>query len=280
VGGVLAALIHNLLLQYILVWLLGCVAFAYRQRNYTVFAFFLTPFVVLLVDLSHPGDWQVSLLRIFNTVIGGVLALIAGFVVWPLWTREQLPEQLAKSIAANRRFFTGVLAVYLGQQYEARTLRTLSREARLENANAAATFQRVLSEPKAMRRDVKHLYALLSYNLQLYDSITILAAHLSTLKRHHTLSGLEQFAEQTENVLLRLEEIVCSGYHPISTEQFEESVQEVEASLQRLRETRLAELSAGLLETPNREAMTKFSPVNIELERLAHEVVSMAHIQE
>jgi uncharacterized membrane protein YccC len=280
VGGVLAAIIHNLPIQYTLVWLLGCVAFAYRQRNYTVFAFFLTPFVVLLVDLSHPGDWQVSLLRIFNTVIGGVLALVAGFVVWPRWTREQLPEQLAKSIATNRRFFSGVLAAYLGQQYEMGTLRTLSREARLENANTAATFQRVLSEPKAMQRNVKHLYALLSYNLQLYDSITILAAHLSTLKKHHTLSGLEQFAAQAENVLQRLEEIVCSGYHPISTDQFEESVQEVEASLQQLRETRLAELSAGLIETPNREAMTKFSPMNIELERLAHEVVSMAHIQE
>ncbi len=279
VGGVLAASIHNLLLQYILVWLLGCVAFAYRQRNYTVFAFFLTPFVVLLVDLSHPGEWQVSLLRIFNTVIGGVLALIAGFVVWPFWTRERLPEQLAKSIAANRRFLICVLAAYLGQQYETGKLRTLSREARLENANAAATFQRVLSEPKAMQRNVKHLYALLSYNLQLYDSITILAAHLSTLKRHHTLPGLEQFAEQAENILQRLEEIVCAGYHPISTEQFEESVQEVEASLQQLRETRLTELAAGLIETPNREAMTKFSPVNIELGRLAHEVVSMTHIQ-
>ena len=113
---------------------------------------FLTPFIVLLLDTVQPGDWEVAAVRSLDTVIGGLLALFAGYLLWPSWERERLPEQLARTIAANRDYFLGVVAGYRGQTSDPGVLRSARRQAQLENANAAAAFQRLLSEPEAAAR--------------------------------------------------------------------------------------------------------------------------------
>ena len=67
-------------------------AFDYRS-NYGFYVLFLTPFVVLMIDTVIPGDWEVALVRIFDTLIGGAIALAVTYILRPR-IAVNVPEEL------------------------------------------------------------------------------------------------------------------------------------------------------------------------------------------
>jgi fusaric acid resistance family protein len=66
-------------------WLLiPCAIFAAllpygRSVNYGLLATFVTPLVVLLIDLLHPAGWSLALDRLIDTLLGCAIALVIGF---------------------------------------------------------------------------------------------------------------------------------------------------------------------------------------------------------
>ncbi|HXW67610.1 MAG TPA: FUSC family protein [Thermoplasmata archaeon] len=68
--------------------LLGVLAvatvFAYggRSVNYTFFAFWITPVVIVLLNLVYSGGPALAVTRVVDTVIGGGLALLASLLLW------------------------------------------------------------------------------------------------------------------------------------------------------------------------------------------------------
>ena len=83
-------------------WLLGVLALlsfatlTLRWANYVAFSLALTPMIMVMLDLAHPGTVTDSFLRILHTIIGGLLAIVAGYLLFPLWERSKLPASLPK----------------------------------------------------------------------------------------------------------------------------------------------------------------------------------------
>jgi hypothetical protein len=57
------------------------VTYATRAVNYTLYALFLTVFLVLLLDLAYHGGPTLAADRVIDTAIGGLLAVSAGFLL-------------------------------------------------------------------------------------------------------------------------------------------------------------------------------------------------------
>jgi len=57
----------------------------FRAIDYGVYVLFLTPQFVLISALAEPGtgDLGLSWLRAVNSILGGILALAAGTLLWP-----------------------------------------------------------------------------------------------------------------------------------------------------------------------------------------------------
>jgi hypothetical protein len=83
IGVLLAALIHNVLVLDLLLALTCLLAYSHLPYSYTWFAAFLTPFVVLMINIAAPGNWQIALVRVFNTFLGGAIALIVAALLRP-----------------------------------------------------------------------------------------------------------------------------------------------------------------------------------------------------
>ena len=120
VGGVIALLISIFIrdqsMLFLCVALLAFTSFSIRSFGYGFFTLVLTPLFMVLLDLANPGDWKVSLFRILDTLIGGILGLIGGYTLFPIWEREQLPLQLARTLLALKEYFDKVTGAYLGKQ--------------------------------------------------------------------------------------------------------------------------------------------------------------------
>ena len=71
--------------------------FAARTVNYALFTFFLTSQFVLVSHIQQPDlhEPELAALRAFNSVLGAVLALLIGFLLWP----EKAPRELAGALA-------------------------------------------------------------------------------------------------------------------------------------------------------------------------------------
>ncbi len=99
-GGIiavpLAVLLRNTIGLDLVLAALCVLAYSHLRRSYGMYSAFLTPFVVLLVNASHPGDWRLALTRVEDSLAGGALALTVAFL---LRSRETAPLAAAAAVS-------------------------------------------------------------------------------------------------------------------------------------------------------------------------------------
>jgi uncharacterized membrane protein YccC len=66
-----------------------------RLRNFGLGATFMTPVILLLMDLLAPAGWRLPEERLVDTVLGCAIVLLAGYAPWPSSWHSQLPRQFA-----------------------------------------------------------------------------------------------------------------------------------------------------------------------------------------
>jgi uncharacterized membrane protein YccC len=127
--------------------------FGLRNHNYTLFALALTPTVLLMLDIAHPITVTDSFLRVLHTIIGSLLALLSGYLLFPLWESRRLPLEIAEALRAEAAFLRALREALLGKKE--RPISEFRRDAAVAVSNAAIAGQRLLSEPPDRRGDVE-----------------------------------------------------------------------------------------------------------------------------
>jgi len=157
-GAVLLVLIHGTWLLIPFGILAALLPFG-RSRNYGLLSTFLTPLVVVLIDLLTPAGWRLAEDRLIDTLIGCAIALLVGFAPWPMAWYSHLPRQYAQTVQDMCRYLEEVLgrpgsadgsgeAAAAGVSTRARLRRPTYRAL----ADLRAEFQRTMSEPPSISR--------------------------------------------------------------------------------------------------------------------------------
>ncbi|HTY65441.1 MAG TPA: FUSC family protein [Alphaproteobacteria bacterium] len=133
------------------------------RRRYGHAMAFLTPLIILLVGFSGPNPWEDLIERVVFTLIGAAAALVAGYVLWPQWEHDRLPDRLAAALRAGRRYAAAVFEVLPAAAAPTEKLGPLRRAAEIEVTNLDAAFQRMLTEPARQRGRVGKLFMLTVY---------------------------------------------------------------------------------------------------------------------
>jgi uncharacterized membrane protein YccC len=112
-----------------------------RGANYGVFSVFLTPLVILLLDLAVPSGSGLVTARLLDTLIGCAIVLVFGYLLWPQTWRAPLDEALRDAALALDAF---VDAAFTGDATERRRARRRNYRALTE---LQTQLQRRLAEP-------------------------------------------------------------------------------------------------------------------------------------
>jgi uncharacterized membrane protein YccC len=132
-----------------------------KARNFGLVAVFLTPLVVLLIDLLDTAGWHLAEARLIDTVLASAVVLVVGYAPWPSAWQAHLPGQFADTVRAVCAYMDEALVTGLGgsgaggsgrpggppdlrSRLRRRTFRALS--------NLRAEFERTMSEPAAVSR--------------------------------------------------------------------------------------------------------------------------------
>jgi len=217
-GTVAGALLAAMLLWFVhdIWWLLGILALlsfatlTLRWANYVAFSLALTPMIMVMLDLAHPGTVTDSFLRILHTIIGGVLAIVAGYLLFPLWERSKLPSQLAEAYLTTSLFLQALFA--LGK--ERLSVTEMRKRSGLAVANGVNSGQRLLSEPPHLRGDVEPVLASINFCRDIFYSLSAMA-HLPKEKLEQIRSATVQpIARELADDLDKLGVSLQSGQPP------------------------------------------------------------------
>ena len=133
---------------------LAMVALAVRAVSLGLFMAAITPLIVLLVETGQPGasEWSIALTRFALTTVGGIVAVVANFVLWPSWEPERLGAEARAAIGAHGEYAAAVLA-YLAGNATARAVEATRRGAGVATNSLEASISRALTEPGSAGRD-------------------------------------------------------------------------------------------------------------------------------
>lgn len=150
-GGVVAAILSLVcttpLSLAVALFPVTLIALTVRQVSFGLFIACVTPVVVLLSELSVPtGEIRLALMRALYTLIGGGLAVVGSFLLWPSWEPGRLRRELRDAIAAHGRYARTEIASILGEASD-EDVQQVRRAAGLASNNVEASLQRILLEP-------------------------------------------------------------------------------------------------------------------------------------
>ncbi len=169
----------NALFVILLICMIGSHSFA--RKNYVVSVLFMTPYILVLFDFLGMGSLSVARERIYDTLIGSGIAVMASYSLFPNWEHEKLKEAMVDIIKANMNYFEQVTLLFFEQRNSFTKYKVARKEVYVNTANLASLFQRMFSEPKSKQLYIKelHQFTVLNHLLSSY------VATLSLFYREH-----------------------------------------------------------------------------------------------
>jgi uncharacterized membrane protein YccC len=214
-----------------------------RSRNFGLQATFLTPLVVVLIDLLAPGGWHLAEDRLLDTLLGCAIALLVGYAPWPTSWQVHLPGQFAGTIKDVCRFMEAALVTAWAGQPGAATPATSSadgtspdgtssdgtspdaavtelpswsrwrRRARRSISDLRTEFERTMSEPRSVSRRASAWWPALVGLEGVVDAVTGEAVAIE----HGAPAPSASAVRQLESVLDAIAESVLAGVAPSGT---------------------------------------------------------------
>ncbi|ARJ04456.1 membrane protein [Cnuibacter physcomitrellae] len=151
------------------------------QRGYGLQSIFLAPFVLLIFDLISPGPQTVDYgaQRLLDTVVGCVIVLVFGYLIWPRSLRSSLPVAVADAVDAVAAYVRGATVSEAPDPAAGAELRRrmtgLRRTAYRTLSDLRIQLQRSLAEPPPASREAKAWFPAVAAAERLCDRVTVYA---------------------------------------------------------------------------------------------------------
>jgi uncharacterized membrane protein YccC len=159
-----------------------------RARNFGLSATFLTPLVVLLIDLENKSGWRLAADRLIDTLLACVVVLVLGYAAWPSTWQAHLPGQFADSLRAMCDYMeeslvqapkAGQPGARAGDADGPAQRSRLRRRVGRSLSDLRVEFQRSLSEPRAVSRRATAWWPAVAGLEEVMDAVTTTTVAIS-----------------------------------------------------------------------------------------------------
>jgi uncharacterized membrane protein YccC len=180
-----------------------------RLRNFGLGATFMTPVVVLLIDLLAPAGWRLAEERLVDTLLGCAIVLLAGYVPWPGSWHSHLPRQFAATLRDSCRFMAAAL-IPDPPASESQLRRTAYRAL----GDLHEEYQRAMSEPAAVSRRASAWWPAIVALAETADTVTATEVAI----RHGAPAPSPDAVRQLTAALYAVADAIDAGVPPRASE--------------------------------------------------------------
>ncbi|MDD0977276.1 YccS family putative transporter [Pseudomonas fontis] len=171
VGWALFDLFPSAVIQSLFAVAAGVVFFVNRTTRYTLATASIT--LMVLFCFNQTGDgYGLFLPRLFDTLVGGLIAILAVFLFLPDWQGRRLNKVLANTLSCNSTYLRQIMQQYAQGKSDDLAYRLARRNAHNADAALSTTLANMLMEPGHFRKeaDVGFRFLVLSHTLLSYLS--------------------------------------------------------------------------------------------------------------
>lgn len=167
-------------------------------RSYALQTMFLTPLVLILIDLMSPGIHNIDYAgqRIVDTAIGGAIVLIFGYFIWPRSHEKELASSYKNAMQTLATYFKSACTVT-----NTSTLQDARHNVYSQLSNLRAQVQRQMSEPPPSDREALKWFPIITGAERLADYITIYAEKLTDQTSLPTKEQVDLITHQLQSIV-------------------------------------------------------------------------------
>ncbi len=194
----------NLKKEALFVILLVCMlgAYSFQRKFYVISVLFLTPFILIMYDFLGIGTIPMLKERVLDTLIGGAVAFVASYFLFPTWEKEKVHKALVEMLRANLQYYRQIRGLYRGKSFESLPHKLARKDVYVKTANLASAFQRMFSEPKSKQVNIKEIHQFSVLNHAFSSYVATLALYATEHFDHIPhLAEVQSIASNTERLL-------------------------------------------------------------------------------
>jgi hypothetical protein len=140
-----------------------------KVRNYGLMSAFVTPLIILQMDLASSGNWSVVLARLVDTVLGCAIVLAFGYMLWPGGRRPEVGGRLAGALDGVAKYVECALASPGEDKLERSRARRMAYRGL---ADLRTAFQQLVVEPSANARQAIAWWPVIAGLERVADAVT------------------------------------------------------------------------------------------------------------
>jgi len=190
----------------------------FLRNNYKVGVFFVTIMMVILMQLSQLGSLELIGWRIASTLIGAMLAVVAGYAFWPVWEKQRFPALMKEALLQAKNYLSQVIKYYNKELQANENWFTYRRHAEAANNLAFASVQRMYEEPKHIQNQVDLYFSIVGINIRIVRETTSIALIANENTGSDKRKALMNFRKEAEVLFDKLtgdlSEEKAAGYMP------------------------------------------------------------------
>jgi YccS/YhfK family integral membrane protein len=173
----------------------GVVFFATRSTRYTLATAAIT--LMILFCFNQVGDgYGLIWPRLFDTLLGSLIAAAAVFLILPDWQGRRLNQVVANTLSCNSDYLRQIMRQYDSGKRDDLAYRLARRNAHNADAALSTTLSNMLLEPGHFRKDAETGFRFLILSHTLLNYLSGLGAHRESLPDDASDALLERAAQQ------------------------------------------------------------------------------------
>lgn len=173
----------------------GVVFFATRSTRYTLATAAIT--LMVLFCFNQVGDgYGLIWPRLFDTLLGSLIAAAAVFLILPDWQGRRLNQVVANTLSCNSDYLRQIMRQYDSGKRDDLAYRLARRNAHNADAALSTTLSNMLLEPGHFRKDAETGFRFLILSHTLLNYLSGLGAHRESLPDDASDVLLERAAQQ------------------------------------------------------------------------------------
>lgn len=184
----------------------GVTFFANREKRYVVATASIT--LLVLCSFNQVGDgFNLIWPRLFDTLIGSLIAGLAVFFILPDWQGRRLYREAAKVLSSHRRYLDEIVHQYQEGKQDGLAYRLARRNAHNADAALSTLLTNMLHEPGHYRKqDADDGLRFLVLSNTLLSHLSALGAHRHRLAEDESDTALVPVAKRMSEILEHLAE--------------------------------------------------------------------------
>ena len=133
------------------------ITYSFQRHRYLIAMIFMTPYILILFHFMNVGLVEVAEERVLDTIVGSIIALIAGYLILPDWESDQISSYINAMLHANYRYLQSIRDTLTGMNVSTTEYKLIRKEVYITTANLSAAIQRMRSDPKGRQKNVKEM---------------------------------------------------------------------------------------------------------------------------